>query len=224
MMIKNSLIYFILIVLHFTAQTEVKIPQPDVLIPVKEATSNNTESMMVETTDGELIHLMMTPENKKEIQKQKSNLYTQDVKEIYKLTNLTPYSVLVKYTNDSPFLHKGSELKKSKCMYIHRNYFDYLSLLWNSELLCSSHEYRSTNKITLCQPMDYTLRLISQQQTFMGMPSEVQISSLRGWYKFSYLKNLEEMPYVYTPNIDFEKPPYLILLNQDKYEEECKIF
>ena len=208
MMIKNSLIYFILTLLHFSAQTQLKNTQPE-----------NMKSVIVETADKELIHLITTSENKKKLIKQLPNLYTQKLKEIYKFTNSTPHRVLIKYTNDSPFLHKGHELKSGKCLYIHRNDFNYLSIMWGLELLCSSNEH----KIPPCQPMDYTLDLISQQQTFIETPPTSQFS--RGYYEFSYEQNLAELPNTYIPNINSEKPPYLILLQKDSNtEEECEIF
>lgn len=203
-MIKNISIYFILAVLHFSAQTK------------------SVENLIIETENRELIHLITTAENKPEIIKQLPILYTQNLKEIYKFTNLTPHRALVKYKNDRPFQHKGYELKSGKCLYIHKNDFDHLSIIWNSEIICSSNE----NKTLPCQPMDYTLNLISQQQTFIykDTPS-LPVFKLIGYYEFSYMKNLAELPNIYIPSISLKKPPYLILLQKDSNtEEECETF
>ena len=211
MMIKNSLICFILTILHFPAQTQVKNTQP-----------NNTENVIVETTDRELIHLITGGENKTEIIKQLPNLYTQNLKKIYKFTNLTPHRALVKYANDKPFLRKGHELKSGKCLYIHRNDFNYLTIIQGSELLCSSNK---TNKTSPCQPMDYTLDLISQQQIFTELPLNLHIDSLKGYYEFSYIKNSAVLSSTYGSNINFEESPYLILLHKDSSStEECETF
>lgn len=199
-MIKNST-YFFLFWTIFSVVTQTQAQ--DI------GNKNLMDSIVVETTDGKLIHLKVTTPNKNKLTKQLPNLHPKILAEVYKLTNLTPHRAFVRYSNKDPFLQKGYELKSGKCLYIHSSYFDHLSILWRSQLLCGSEEGHYNPP---CQPMDYALVLLPQQRVTMNLLLESTL--LKGYHEFSYINTVYD-----------ERLTDLILLHKDIYStKQCELF
>ncbi len=167
-----------------------------------------TSSMVVETTDGKLIHIKMTLSDRDEAITQLRNLYPLVLTDMYKVTNLTPHRMFLKYDNRDPFLQKGHELKSSQCIYIHKDDFEYLTIsvtLPLSEILCSSNQ---NDRKPLCQPIDYILGFIPSQTELL--PYE----NLKGYHEFSYVSTTS-----------FGEQQALVLLHKHTYSTtQCTLF
>lgn len=200
-MIKNFSYFILVWTLFFTAVVQAQ----DV------NTADKMDNLVVETTDGELIHLRIPILDNNEIVEQLPNLCSKaEPKEIYKFTNLTPHTTLVTYKSTTPFLHKGHELKSGRCLYINNSYFEHLTILWGLELLCGSEA--GIKQQSPCQPADYILALIPQQTIFMD--TMLEVSTLRGYYKFSQVKTIYN-----------GEPEGLVLLHKNtESDEECEVF
>lgn len=208
-------IYFILFTLSFSVHTQ-----------MQNTSSTNVENLFLETKNGVILHIKETAEIKNQLLKQLQNLSSpQILKETYKFTNLTPHRALIKYTSTTPFLKKGHELKSGECLLIHTDYFEHLSILWGSELLCGVDESNHKKNKPPCPSTDSILNLISQQQTSIGIPPALNFSELRGYYEFSYVRHLTGNLEEHTPFISFDGPKHLVLLHKESRTlEECKVF
>lgn len=135
----------------------------------------------------------------------------------YKFVNLTDHRALVTYESIQPFLQKGHEVKPGECLYIHKDYFNYLSIFLHikgaTQTLC---HYKGT---TICEPTDYTLTHPPDVTEADAAPDPSIVKEL------SYSETWQTPETEDTPAIQWSKiHRFIFMKKRTDTTEECGVF